>query len=784
VTASQRGTAIAVGGLVLLVVLEFADVVFGGRIFYARDINQLWFGQMETLVRSVSEGAWPLWDPTLSFGTPLLANPNNQVFYPFTWLNLVLRPWHVFTLLVVTHLVVSGAGLFRLLRSEGRSPWASWVGSACWTVSGPLLSSVVGWNHFTALAWLPWAVFFAADGFRTGRSSRAAACGACLAAQVLAGSPDVLAVTALAIAIEAASTLEWRRDVAASRALHLVVAAGLGAALSAAQWLPSLELALNSRRSHLPWAVRTYWSTHPWNLVQALFPVPLSDLPLSADWRAQLFEGRDPYLHSLYLGLGALLIAARGYGAMSPRQRACVAALAAAGVLLALGRYTPVYALVSTLVPPVRILRYPMKAFVLTSFAVARVVGSGMDATGRGRPRWALAPIALAWAALLFVRLRPETIGAWLAPAPGDSPLSVLLSPTAWALASCALAATAVWILGGAPIRRWTTVAAGLVAIADLAIVNRSVNPSAPQNLFDRPPPTLALFAGAASPRLFSWDYARLPFPPAAAAAASRLPPGPRDLTWAVARQVDLLPPTPSRWGIRGSFDADVVLLSPDHIERLDSAFVRGSPAEQQRLLEIGGVDFVLALHREGLETLAALGERPSLHGAPLFAFRVSDALPRAYAVGEARAAPDDDALRLLLDPSFDIRRTIVVPDDGSADGRPIRATARILEARSDRVRVEAEVEGDGFVVLLDTYDPAWAARVDGRPERVRRANVAFMAVRVPAGRHVVELAYRPRSLYLGLVLSALALVAIGAMALRHRPWNRHAAQPAADANR
>src|SRR5262249_2372884 len=154
------------------------------------------------------------------------------------------------------------------------------------------------------------------------------------------------------------------------------------------------------------------------------------------------------------------------------------------------------------------------------------------------------------------------------------------------------------------------------------------------------------------SPRLFSWDYYRMPFPPEAAAASFRLPPGPRDLTWAMARHVDLLPPTPSRWGIRGSFDSDVVLLSPEPVERLDSAFLGATPDERRRLLEIGGVDFVLALHREGLEGLTALGESPSLHGTPLHAFRVDGALPRAYAVGEARVAPEEDALRLLLDPS------------------------------------------------------------------------------------------------------------------------------------
>ena len=621
----------------------------------------------------------------------------------------------------------------------------------------------------TALAWLPWAVYLAGEGFRTGAASRAAACGLCLAAQVLAGSPDVLALTVLAIAVEAAATMEWRPAAAAVRARQIALAALVGATLSAAQWLPSLEAALRAGRAQLPWAVRAYWSTHPWHLLQALYPVPLSDLPLSGPVRALLFEGRDPYLHSLYLGLGALVLAAHGFVSASPRQRACAAVLAGAGVTLALGRHLPVYGLITGLVPPAQLLRYPMKAFLLTAFAIARLVGHGVDGTRRSRSAWIAAPVALAWAGLLVIRQRPQAASPWLTPAPGDPALSVLLAPTFAALASCALAATGVWILAAYRPRRWALVA-GLLAVADLALVNRSVNPSAPRGLFDRPPPTLALFPESGSPRLFSWDYSVMPFPPEAAAAAVRLPVGPLNLAWAMASHVDLLPPTGSRWGIRGSFDVDVVRLSPTPLERLVSAFRGASPEERLRLLQLGGVDFVLCLHREGLEGLSAVGLSPSLHGVPLLAFRVPGRLPRTYAVGAARSASDDDALRLLLDPSFDFRREVVVPDEGVRDKRPFHGSSRIIEARADRLRIEADLDRPGLIVLLDTHDPGWQARVDGRPERVRRANVAFMAVSVPGGRHTVELAYRPRSVYWGLALSVFGVCAIGVVSWR---WNK-----------
>jgi hypothetical protein len=58
-------------------------VVLFGEVLFERDV-QLVF------VRAVASGAAPLWDPHVAFGHPMLANPNTQVLYPPTWLNLIL----------------------------------------------------------------------------------------------------------------------------------------------------------------------------------------------------------------------------------------------------------------------------------------------------------------------------------------------------------------------------------------------------------------------------------------------------------------------------------------------------------------------------------------------------------------------------------------------------------------------------------------------------------------------------------------------------------------------
>ena len=101
-------------------------------------------------------------------------------------------------------------------------------------------------------------------------------------------------------------------------------------------------------------------------------------------------------------------------------------------------------------------------------------------------------------------------------------------------------------------------------------------------------------------------------------------------------------------------------------------------------------------------------------------------------------------------------------------------------------MRLEVDAEQDGYVVVADAFDPGWSATVDDAAAPVLRANVAFRAVPVPAGRHVVEMVYRPRAVARGLALTLLTLallavaaatasttVAASARALSARPASR-----------
>jgi len=84
---------------------------------------------------------------------------------------------------------------------------------------------------------------------------------------------------------------------------------------------------------------------------------------------------------------------------------------------------------------------------------------------------------------------------------------------------------------------------------------------------------------------------------------------------------------------------------------------------------------------------------------------------------------------------------------------------------------VDVTAETDALLVLADTYYPGWSATVDGRATEILRANYAFRAIEVPAGRHEVALVYRPSHWRTGLLLSLAGL--LGALACLLIPQSR-----------
>jgi hypothetical protein len=149
--------------------------------------------------------------------------------------------------------------------------------------------------------------------------------------------------------------------------------------------------------------------------------------------------------------------------------------------------------------------------------------------------------------------------------------------------------------------------------------------------------------------------------------------------------------------------------------------------------------------------------------------YKLTRALPRAFVVPSVIVAPDPQtSLKMLVDRKFDAREAAIVigEDTAAKSSLPLldsssnfAATATILSDRVNDVDIEVNTPQPSMLVLNDSWDSGWKAKVDGVEHSVLRVNYAFRGVVVPAGKHTVAFVYRPPLVLIGLLISGVTLI-------------------------
>jgi uncharacterized membrane protein YfhO len=96
--------------------------------------------------------------------------------------------------------------------------------------------------------------------------------------------------------------------------------------------------------------------------------------------------------------------------------------------------------------------------------------------------------------------------------------------------------------------------------------------------------------------------------------------------------------------------------------------------------------------------------------------------------------------------------------------------TAGTHAGTPSRIEIEAEAAAPTVLVLAQTFYPSWHATVNGQPAPVLRANHAFQAIPIPAGKSIVRLEYVDWPFRIGAGLSLLTLLGCCFLWRRARP--------------
>ncbi len=675
-------------------------------------------------------GRIPLWMPWLGNGTPLHAGQQAGLFYPGLTFPLLILPANTaFTLSMFGHLALAFAGQSAAGRALGARRAGACLAAASLTQSGFVVNHMMA-GHVgivigaSLIPWFLWAIVRLLREPGPGGAAVTASVGAAL----VLGSHAQIAYYAALLAALWTLGASTRSQCWGARRRQLAWAAAAGAlavVAGAVQWIPTLELARDglaeSPRGDASFASTYAMTTLDWvrMIVPDVTGNPMLGKP--AAHHTDLFHERVTYL-----GLLCPILAVYGLArARVRRWQLGAAALAATGMMTALGDATPWFGVIGHIVPGWYSFRCAGRVFAVVTPLVGLLAARGLDALLAREPaglrgRWWLVPLAL-WGAGNLTILPEARIG---------EPTPVAALAHAWSHAPAELitavaflgAAAATLALAGQYGRRSPTIAAGVVlafALADLGYHN-----AANFRMADEP--------GAVLPaELLDID------PPVRFAEAPGYP------------RLSLIELTYGRM-VRAAVEGRRSMVGTNEGGVLPGALSR----------------YYRAVERDAALGLALAGCSRTCDGGGARWRTVPGALPRArLATGRAAALCGVDIEQLTHDDVATLRA-------GSW-------AVRIAAEKPRRIQFDVDAPGDVMLVLADTYYPGWNCAVDGHDAPIETAHGVFRAVRVPAGPHRVEMAYEPRSFLFGAALSVagIAIVLVLACVARRQAALRQGRQ-------
>jgi hypothetical protein len=713
----------------VLIAATFPQVVAGLEAFVRLDTARFSYPVAFHYREAFWRAEIPLWNPLNSCGLPFLAQWNTMTLYPLSLFYLLFpMPWS-FGVFGLGHLLLAGAGMYCLaLRWAGNRMGAA-VAGAAFAFNGLTWQGLM-WPHtIAAWGWMPWVVLAVERGWREGGRwlILASVAGAM---QMLSGGAEVILLTWLVVGVLWLSLL-FQADVSRGKLAGRALGIGcLVAGLSAAQILPFLDLLAHSQRSVnyadsgqivMPawgWANYLVPLFHGFRTSQGIFLQP------TQNWTA-----------SYYVGVGIVGLALLAVWRVRTHRVWLLAALVVFSLTMALGSQAYVYDVVRRLVPPLGLLRFPIKFVMLATFAIPLLAAYGFKwvqsvPAKLGPQEWKKA-VSLVLG--LLVAIGVILFFAWKHPLEGDLPATTMTNGLVRALFLALICGCIALICRMAGTKLRHVLELGLIALLWLDVFTHTpnLNPTAP----------CAALAPDTIRQFFNWDNQFQP-------GTSRALQSPTSL-WKMAmrlagdQETDL-------YGRRLSLFADLNLL--DHVSKFDGFYsldlrdhaalfnlVYFTTNTTARLQDFVGISMtgnptnaVDWIRRDTFLPMITAGQKP------VFA----DSAATLAVVGSARFEPLA-VVYLPLEAQGKIQATNA-------------ASARIgpWQFAPQRLSMEVEAAAPAMVVIAQAFYHPWHAYVDGKPAPLWRANYAFQALEVPAGRHQVRLAYEDRSFVCGCIIS------------------------------
>lgn len=728
--------------LVMLAVfiLYFFPLIFEGNILVYGDIAHFAYPMKWYLWKTWKLGEWPFWYPNIFHGTPLLPLMHPGVFYPPSAFFLLKDFILAFNSYFLFHHLVLMFSVYALSRYWGVSKSASVFSAITALLGGYFLSLSSNYNQFHSVVWFPLVLLFYQKYIEEKRTGCLLIVSILLAFQVLAGGPESAVLSVLTIY---ASSLFWMKGEGyVEKTCKIVAAVVLSLGLSAIQWIPTYHFLEHLTRGEgVSFSHSTERSLELRSLADMILP------ETSQPFFNREKEERRVFLKSIYMGLIPLFILLTGVMHFRKDLFARFWIITfVAGVFFAFGRNNPMYFYIYSWVPFFDMLRFPPKFLFLSAFALVFFSGRGLDFLANE-----LSQRKMAWIVPLVALLLLAVFATLIFFHFGNPGLNETLVISGVAALGC----LALYFnkMG----QKTFIIFFLLLLVLDLMGKNAGLVPFINKSFYTETPVLAKQIGNSADKfRVFSAEQIKI----------SRFGGRPKKVRPQTSNRYvlshleqrlvvrdDLHDNLGTTYNIAYADGIESMLLKDSGLWR--RIFFASDQDRKKRILMRSNVKYQVGDDYE-------VSPSPEV---PLGIKKVEefqDTLPRAFLVGESLRGREPHLLNTYYSDSFDPLQEVLLGEEVPTLTRSdFSGQVEKITYSPNKVELLTKQNGEGFLVLLDTYYPGWKVEVDGKPEHIYRANYFYRGVKLNAGQHVVKFSYIPEGFETGLRISLMTLVAL-----------------------
>jgi hypothetical protein len=245
--------------LLIFTIYFYWDVLFTNRFMFPWDASDFFYPYLAYIHEELRHLRFPLWDPYVMSGFPIIGDPEAQIFYPVNWLMVLLRPFSpipfkMIEVVEVLHFFLAGLFMYRLAKDFTKDDLSALFGGLLFMSSGAMVAHTQHFASVEAMTWYPLVFLLARRGLLERNFVWAAWAGFFMGLENLVGHLQHAVYLGLLLFLYFAYEAcvgPARRRLWPHWMVHLGAIGAIGAGLAMVQLVPTAQLGPQSIRTHI-----------------------------------------------------------------------------------------------------------------------------------------------------------------------------------------------------------------------------------------------------------------------------------------------------------------------------------------------------------------------------------------------------------------------------------------------------------------------------------------------------------------------------------------------------